>query len=67
MRRLLLAGLLVLVMAPAAGAAGECNHCDDPTASGGEGTITIVHGVSDTVTGRGPGRPTSSLPQDYTY
>jgi hypothetical protein len=67
-RRLLLAVLLLVAgMSASASAADGCLHCDGPTAAGGEGTITIVHGVSDSVTGRGPGQPSSPMAQDYSY
>ncbi|MCU1588118.1 MAG: hypothetical protein JWN31_1611 [Frankiales bacterium] len=62
----LVAALLMSLLVPA-GSAGTCNQCDGTSAGGGEGTITVVHGVSDAVPGRGPGRPPVSPAQDYSY
>lgn len=73
MRRLAVAVVLACALAVPARAADGCIHCqDDPTAAGGEGTITIVHGVSDAVPGRGPTPATAaagadSEPHDYSY
>jgi hypothetical protein len=66
-KRVAAALALVILTALPAGAAGDCNHCGETSASGGEGTITIEHGVSDTVPGRGLGRPPTAPPHDFTY
>ena len=50
-----LLGVLLLPVPPARAAlpVTDCGQCGEPTARGGEGTITVAHGVSDVVPGRG--------------
>jgi hypothetical protein len=62
----LVAALLMSLLMPAA-SAGTCNQCDGTSAGGGEGTITVVHGVSDSVPGRGLGRPPVRPAHDYSF
>ena len=70
---LLLVTSMLLVVPPATAAraaerTSDCGRCDQPTARGGEGRITVAHGVSDVVPGRGSatqGRGTGD--HDYSY
>ena len=76
-RRLALLPLLVLAagllaaVTPAEAVvppAADCALCDVPSARGGEGTITVRHGVSDHVPGRGsPTQGRGTGDRDYSY
>lgn len=48
----LVAALVLAPTSPAAAATGGCGRCDT-TVAGGEGSITVEHGTSDHVPGRG--------------
>ena len=76
MRALLLALVLCLLGTSSSWASAPpgslpstvCNQCGAPTAAGGDGTITVQHGVSDAVPGRGsPTQGRREAGRDYSY